>query len=51
MREKDFICLSNLPYAALVIIVKKPKGGLQVCVNYYALKVLTIKNRNTLPLI
>ena len=48
---KGFICSSKLPYAAPVLIVKKLEGGFQICVDYCILNALTIKNRNTPPLI
>ena len=48
---KDFIRPSNSPYVAPVLMVKMPERGFQVCVDYYALNALTIKNRNTPPLI
>ena len=44
---KNFICSSNLSYAAPILIVKKPQRSFQVCVDYYALNALTIKNWNT----
>ena len=51
MLGKGFIKLSTSPYTTPVLIVKKPDGGLRVYINYRALNTLTIKNRNTLPLI
>ena len=51
MLGKGYIQLSTSPYAAPVLIVKKPDGGLRVCVDYRALNALIIKNRNVLPLI
>ena len=48
---KEFICPNKSPYTAPVMIVKKPKGSLQICVDYRVLNALTIKNRNTPPLI
>ena len=51
MLGKGFIRPSKSPYAAPVLIVKKPEGGLRVYVDYRALNALTIKNRNTPPLI
>ena len=51
MLGKGFIRPSNSPYAVPVLIVKKPEGGLRVCLDYRALNALTIKNRNTPPLI
>lgn len=51
MLGKGFIRPSHSPYAAPVLIVKKPEGGLRVCIDYRALNALTIKNRNAPPLI
>ena len=51
MLGKGFIRPSTSPYAAPVLIVKKPDGGLRVCVDYRALNALTIPNRNAPPLI
>ena len=51
MLGKGFIRESTSHYAAPVLIVKKPGGGLRVCVDYRALNALTVKNRNAPPLI
>lgn len=51
MLGKDYIRPSTSPYAAPVLIVKKPDGGLRVCVDYRALNALTVPNRNAPPLI
>ena len=51
MLGKGYIRPSTSPYAAPVLIVKKPDGGLRVCVDYRALNALSIKNRNAPPLI
>lgn len=51
MLGKDFIRPSHSNFAAPVLIVKKPDGGLRVCVDYRALNAVTIKNRNAPPLI
>ena len=51
MLGKGYIRLSTSPYAAPVLIVKKPDRGIKVCVDYRALNALTIHNRNTPPLI
>jgi hypothetical protein len=48
---KGFIYASSLPVALLVIFVKKPRGGLQFCVNYQGLNALTIKNQYPIPLL
>ena len=51
MLGKGYIRPSTSPYAAPVLIVKKPDGGIRVCVDYRALNALTIRNRNAPPLI
>ena len=51
MLGKGFIRPSSSEYAAPVLIVKKPEGGLRVCVDYRALNAITVKNRNAPPLI
>ena len=39
------------PYTILVLIIKKPDGGLRIYIDYRALNTLTIWNRNTLLLV
>ena len=51
MLGKGYIRPSTSPYAAPVLIVQKPDGGLRICIDYRALNALTIKNRNATPLI
>lgn len=51
MLGKGYIRSSTSPYAAPVLIVKKPDDGLRICIDYRALNALTIKNRNAPPLI
>lgn len=48
---KGFIRASRSPYAAPILIVKKPDGGLRIYIDYCALNALTRKNRNAPPLI
>lgn len=48
---KSFICQSNSPYAMPVLIVRKLERGLCIYIDYHAFNALTIKNRNTSPLI
>ena len=48
---KGFIRASSSPAASPVIFVKKPGGGLRLCVDYRGLNALTTKNRYPLPLI
>ena len=51
MLGKGYIRPSTSPYTASVLIIKKPDGGLRIYIDYRALNVLTIKNRNAPPLI
>jgi hypothetical protein len=51
MLKKGYIKLNSSPFAAPVLVIKKPERGLRVYVNYRALNALTIKNRNALLLI
>ena len=51
MLGKDFIRLNHSPSVASILIVKKSKEGLRVCIDYKALNALTIKNRNASSLI
>jgi hypothetical protein len=48
---KGFIRTSVSPVVLLVLFVKKPGGGFRFCIDYYALNIITIKNRYPLPLI
>lgn len=47
--RKGFIRPSSSPYAAPVLVVRKPGGGLRICIDYRQLNALTIKNRNAPP--
>jgi hypothetical protein len=46
MCGKGFMRPSKSAWAAPVIVVKNPGGGLRICVDYRGLNELTIKNRN-----
>ena len=48
---KGFIQVSSSSAASSIIFVKKPGGGLHLCVNYCEINNLTVKNRYSLPLI
>ena len=48
---KSWIYVSKLPAATLVLLVKKPGGGIRFYVNYRGLNNITIKNRYPLLLI
>jgi hypothetical protein len=48
---KGFIRPSSSPAAALVLLVRKPGGGLRVCIDYRGLNEITVKNRYPIPLI
>lgn len=47
----QFIRPSKLPAEAPILFVKKPSGGLRLCVDYQGLNNITIKNRYPLSLI
>jgi hypothetical protein len=47
---KGFIRPSSSSAAAPVLLVRKPGGGIRVCVDYRALNEITIKNRYPIPL-
>jgi len=51
MLGKKFIRRSQSDHVSPVFIVKKSEGGFRVCVDYRALNVLIIKNRNVLSFI
>jgi reverse transcriptase-like protein/integrase-like protein len=46
---KGFIRPSSSPAAAPILLVRKPGGGIRVCVDYRALNEITIKNRYPIP--
>jgi hypothetical protein len=48
---KNFIRVSNSPAAALVLLVRKPGGGVRFCVDYRGLNELSVKDRYLLLLI
>jgi len=48
---KGFIRRGSSPAAAPVLLVRKPGGGIRVCVDYRELNNITIKNRYPIPLI
>ncbi|GKD92509.1 putative reverse transcriptase domain-containing protein [Tanacetum coccineum] len=47
--EKGFIHMSSSPWGALVLFVKKKDGSFRMCIDYYELNKLTIKNHYPLP--
>ena len=49
--DKGFIRVNNSLIAALVLFIKKPKGGLRFCINYRGLNRVIKKDRYPLPLI
>ena len=49
MMGKGFIRPSTSPFTAPVVVVKKPGGGIRICVDYRELNKHTIKNRNMPP--
>jgi hypothetical protein len=48
---KNFIRVSNSPATALVLLVRKPGGGVRFCVDYRGLNELSVKDRYLLLLI
>jgi hypothetical protein len=48
---KGYIRPSTSPYAAPVLVVKKPGDGLRICVDYLALNTITKKNQHAPPAI
>ena len=46
---QGFIRRSSSQTCAPVIVIKKPSGGLRVCVDYRALNAITVKNRYPIP--
>ena len=49
--SKGFIRTSSSPAGTPILFVKKPSGGLRLCVDYQGLNEGTVKNRYPLPLI
>jgi len=49
--KKGFVRASSSPISSPVLFVKKPGGGLRLCVDYRALNALSTKNQYPLPLI
>jgi hypothetical protein len=49
--DKEFIQVSSSSAAAPVLFVKKPGGGLRMCIDYRAVNAITKKDRYPLPLI
>jgi hypothetical protein len=49
--DKGFIRVSNSLVVAPVLFIKKPRGGLQFCVNYRGLNRVIKKDYYPLPLI
>ena len=48
---KGFIRSSSSAAASPILLVKKPRGGLQFCIDYQALNAITIKNKHPIFLI
>ncbi|SMR42505.1 unnamed protein product [Zymoseptoria tritici ST99CH_1E4] len=51
MLAKNMIRPATSEAAAPVIVVRKPGGGLRVCIDYRALNAVTVKNRYPIPLV
>ena len=49
--SKGFIEASQAPWASPIIFVRKPGGGIRLCVDYRKLNEISVKDRYPLPLI
>ncbi|GKE63622.1 hypothetical protein Tco_1513989 [Tanacetum coccineum] len=49
LSEKGFIRPSSSPWEALILFVKKKDGSFRMCIDYWELNKLTVKNRYPLP--
>ncbi|GJZ06033.1 putative reverse transcriptase domain-containing protein [Tanacetum coccineum] len=49
LSDKGFIRPISSPWGAPVLFVKKKNGSLRICIDYYELNKLTVKNRYPLP--
>ncbi|GJW62307.1 transposon ty3-I gag-pol polyprotein [Tanacetum coccineum] len=51
LMDAGYIRPSKDPYGALVLFKRKKDGSLQMCIDYQAIKKITIKNKYPIPLI
>ncbi|GJU28461.1 putative nucleotidyltransferase, ribonuclease H [Tanacetum coccineum] len=49
LSDRGFIRLSTSPWGTLVLFVKKKDGSFRMCIDYWELNKLTVKNRYPLP--
>ncbi|GJW99597.1 putative reverse transcriptase domain-containing protein [Tanacetum coccineum] len=49
LSDRGFIRPSTSPWGALVLFAKKKDGSFRMCINYWELNKLTVKNRYPLP--
>nr|GFC99165.1 putative reverse transcriptase domain-containing protein [Tanacetum cinerariifolium] len=49
LSDKGFIRPSSSPWGAPVLFVKKKDGSFRMCIDYWELNKLTVKNRYPLP--
>jgi hypothetical protein len=49
--SRGFIEASRCPWASPIMFVKKPRGGIHLCIDYRQLNAITKKDRYPIPLI
>ena len=49
--QSEYITWSKSSAASLILFIKKKNDSLQLCVNYWSLNVITIKNKYLISLI
>jgi hypothetical protein len=49
LQSKGFICPSSSPWEAPVLFMEKKDGTYRMCVDYWSLNEVTIKNKYPLP--
>jgi hypothetical protein len=49
LQQKGYICPSSSPWGASVLFVTKKDGSMRMCIDYWSLNEVTIKNKYPLP--